>query len=162
MGAPLDHLAVVKDGDLVAELAGGKPMADVDRGLIPGDVVELGVDLGLGDGVEGGGGLVQDDEGGVLIQGAGNGDLLRFAARDVHAVLGKLLVQHGVQARRHSGQTVGKPGVRQGLFGTGAVIVLCAGHVRAQRLGQQLEVLEHHREQSHVIAVIVLADVDAV
>ena len=55
VGAPLDHLAVVKDGDLVAELAGGEPVADVDGSFVSGDVVELGVDLGLGDGVQGGG-----------------------------------------------------------------------------------------------------------
>ena len=41
MGALLDHLAVVKDGDLVAELAGGQPVADVDGSLVPGNVVEL-------------------------------------------------------------------------------------------------------------------------
>src|SRR5699024_11023229 len=57
VAAFLDHLTVVKDGDLVAELAGGEPVADVDGGLVAGDVVEPGVNFGLGDGVEGGGGL---------------------------------------------------------------------------------------------------------
>ena len=47
-------------------------------------------------------------------------------------------------------------------MGAVTVVVPGAGHVLPQRLGQELEVLEHHREQAHVVAVVVFADVDAV
>ena len=36
------------------------------------------------------------------------------------------------------------------------------GHIGTQRLGDQLEVLEHHGEHIHIIPVILLANVDAV
>ena len=41
MGALLDHAAFVEDSNLVAELAGGESVADVDCGLVSCDVVEL-------------------------------------------------------------------------------------------------------------------------
>ena len=37
-----------------------------------------------------------------------------------------------------------------------------ACHVGSQRLGQQLEVLEHHGEKVQIVPVIILADIDAV
>ena len=46
-GAVLDDAAFVEYGDLVAELATGQAVADVDRSLIAGNVIELGVDFGL-------------------------------------------------------------------------------------------------------------------
>lgn len=70
-------------------------MADVYRRLIACDFVEFFVNLGLGDGIERGGRLIQADKGRVLIQRAGNGNLLRFAARNLHAILLQILVQAG-------------------------------------------------------------------
>ena len=80
MRAALDDTAVVEHGDAVAEAAGGKAVADVDRGPVADDLVELLVDLHLGDRVERGGRLVEHDERRVLVERAGERDLLRLAA----------------------------------------------------------------------------------
>lgn len=67
MASFLDDLPLVEDGDLVAELAGGEAVGNIDGSLIAGYVVELAVDLSLGNGVECGGGFVEDDEGSILV-----------------------------------------------------------------------------------------------
>ena len=52
MAALLDNFAVIKDQDLIAKAAGGKPVRDVDGCLAADNVVELCINLGLGDGVK--------------------------------------------------------------------------------------------------------------
>lgn len=76
-------------------------MADVYRRLIACDFVEFFVNLGLGDGIERGGRLIQADKGRILIQRAGNGNLLRLAARNLHAILLQILIQADVQPLGH-------------------------------------------------------------
>lgn len=48
----LDDRALVEHGDLVAEFAGGQAVGDIDGSLIACDLIELAVDLRLGDGVQ--------------------------------------------------------------------------------------------------------------
>ena len=74
--ALLNDRALVEHGDLVAEFAGGQAVGDIDGSLIACDLIELAVDLRLGDGVQRRRRLFEDDEGRVLIERAGNGDLL--------------------------------------------------------------------------------------
>lgn len=50
MGAVLDDTTLVEYSNLVAELATGQAMADIDSGLVTSNIVELGVDLRLGKG----------------------------------------------------------------------------------------------------------------
>lgn len=50
----------------------------------------------------------------------------------------------------------------QAVGGTGDIIMLGRGNILAQPQGEQLEILEHHREDIHVLIVAVLTDVDAV
>ena len=45
MGALLDHTAFVEHSDLIAELAGRQAVADINRRLVTGDVIELAVDF---------------------------------------------------------------------------------------------------------------------
>ena len=89
--ARLHNLTLIKHRDLIAELAGGEAVADVYRRLIACDFIELFLNLGLGDGIERSGRLIQADKGRVLIQRAGNGNLLRLAARNLHAILPRSL-----------------------------------------------------------------------
>ena len=162
MGALLDHLAVVKDCNLVAEPAGGQSVADVDGGFVRCNLVEFCVNLGFGDGVQGCGGFIQNQEGSVLVEGAGDGDFLGLAARNLYPFRVKLLVQRRIQAVGQGVQPVAEGGFVQAVGGPGRVVLPCAGHILPQGEGQQLEILEHHREQSQVIPVVVFADVDAV
>lgn len=87
MAPLLYHGAFVEYADLIAEAAGGKPVADVNRRLVLDNIVEFAVDFRLCDWVQGGGGLIQDDEGSVLVERPGKGDLLVFAAGHIHALL---------------------------------------------------------------------------
>ena len=84
VGSVFGDAAVVEDDDAVAEFATAHAVGDVDGGFAGGHLAELFVDFGFGDGVEGGGRLVKDDERGVFVEGAGDGGALGFAAGEVH------------------------------------------------------------------------------
>ena len=137
-------------------------MADVHGRLVPHNLVEVLVDLHLRHRVQGGGGLIQHHKGGVLVQGAGQGDFLRLAPGDLHAAFVKLLVQRRLQALGQGGQPLPKAGHLQAPGGPALVHLHSGGHVLPQGEGQQLEILEYHREQVDVLPVAVLADVNAV
>ena len=66
MGPLLDDAAILEHQNFVTEFAAGQPMADIDGGFVPGYFVEFFVDFRLRNGVQGGGGFVQDDEGASL------------------------------------------------------------------------------------------------
>ena len=85
-------------------------MADVDGGLVPGDFVEFAVDFILRNRVKGGGGLVQDQEGRVLVECPGQSDFLSLSAGNLDAAAVKLLVQEAVRALRHGGQALSEAG----------------------------------------------------
>ena len=135
-------------------------MADVNRGLVSGNVTKLAVNLRLRHRVQGRCGLIQDDKGGVLVKGPGNGDFLSLAAGNIHAVFIQVLIQVGVQAEGF--QPVAEARLHKALPGTVPVVAGAGGHILPQRHGKELEVLEHDGEDCHVVVVAVLADVDAV
>ena len=87
VGTFLHYLALVKYGDLIAELARGEPVGDIDGGFVLQNRVEALIDLRLGYGIQGCRGLIEDDKGGVAVKCPRQGDFLRLAAGDVHAVL---------------------------------------------------------------------------
>ena len=62
-------------------------MADIDGRSVVNYLVKLGVYLGLGDGIEGCGGLVENQERRVLIERSCYSDLLRLAAGFLHAII---------------------------------------------------------------------------
>ena len=98
--ALLDDLPGVEHDDLVAELARGETVRNVNGGLVADHVVELFIDLRLGDRVERGGRLVENEEGRVLIERAGDGDLLPLAAGDLDAVLVKIAEEARLRPER--------------------------------------------------------------
>lgn len=59
MAALLHNLTAVKHGDLIAEPAGGKPVADINGGFVPDDLIKVGVNLRFRHRVKGGGGFVK-------------------------------------------------------------------------------------------------------
>ena len=91
VAAELDEPAAVEHRDLVAKPAGGQAVGDEDGSLVTDELVELGIDLKLRDGIERRGRLVEHDDGRVLIQRAGYRDLLLFAAGEIAAFFVKLL-----------------------------------------------------------------------
>ena len=83
VGSVFGDAAVVEDDDAVAEFAAAHAVGDVDSRFTGGHLAELFVDFGLSDRVEGCGRLVEDDERGILVEGAGDGGALGLAAGKV-------------------------------------------------------------------------------
>src|SRR5699024_1278800 len=142
------------------EPGGGKAVGDVEGGAALGQLAVAQVQLVLGDGVQGGGGLVQDDDGPVFVQGPGQHQPLELAAGELDAVL--------VDA----GADVGGPTLGQGAVSLPQARpldgVLHAGGVGAfWDLGDIVgkggikygEILEHCGEQPVVVLAVEVPDV---
>src|SRR4029077_11022507 len=80
VGADVLHLAVGEDHDAVGHAHAGEAVRDENRGLAVRELLEALEDLVLGAGVQRGGGLVENEDLRVAHVGAGDGDLLPFAA----------------------------------------------------------------------------------
>jgi len=97
MRANLNDFALVEHGDLIAEAAGGQAVADIDCSLIAYDLVKLRIDFCFGNGVKRGSGLIQDDEGRILVERSGKRDFLRFTTGNIDAILVEVLIERSVQ-----------------------------------------------------------------
>lgn len=136
-------------------------MGDVDSRFTGGHLAELFVDFGLSDRVEGCGRLVEDDERGILVEGAGDGGALGLAAGkvDTGAVV---VVKAGADALRELLYTVGetdfcKRGLQSSFINLGS-----GGDVFVEREGKQVEILENDGECLRVLFVAIFADVNAI
>ena len=83
VGAVLCDAAVVEDHNAVTEFAAAHAVGDVDGGFAGDHLAELFVNFSFGDWIEGSGWLVENNERGVFIEGAGDGGALGFAAGKV-------------------------------------------------------------------------------
>lgn len=83
MGSVFGDAAVVEDHNAVTEFAATHAVGDVDGGFAGNHLAELFVDFSFGDWIEGSGRLVEDDERGILVEGAGDGGALGLAAGKV-------------------------------------------------------------------------------
>ena len=101
--------------DLVGAADGGEPVRDHDHGAVLHQVGQRLLHQQLGFGIQVRGGFVQDQDGGVLQQRAGDGDTLPLAAAQARAAV----ADHGfVALRKPLDELVG-----QGRFGGAADIV---------------------------------------
>ena len=66
MSAPLRNPLVVDDDDLVRVADGGQAVGDGDGGAVLGQLLQALLDVALALVVQGGGGLIQDQDGRVL------------------------------------------------------------------------------------------------
>src|SRR5262245_63302559 len=87
MRAALDDAAVVEHQDGVRVHHRGQSVGDHQSGASLGDALELRLDGLFGPGVEGRGGLVEDQYTGVLEERASYGDALLFPARELEPAL---------------------------------------------------------------------------
>ena len=87
MGAAFHDRALFQHMDPVGVHDGGQAVCDEDGDLLPcgGDLADGGADLLLGDGVEGGGGLVEQKDPGLPEQGPRDGESLPLAAGQFEA-----------------------------------------------------------------------------
>lgn len=142
VGSVFGDAAVVEDDDAVAEFAAAHAVGDVDGGFAGSHLAELFVDFGFGDGVEGGGRLVEDDERGILVEGAGDSGALGLAAGEVDTGA-VVVVKAGADALRELMYTVGetdfcKRGLQSSFINLGS-----GGDVFVEREGKQVEILEN-------------------
>ena len=94
MGALLDDAPVVEDDDLVGITDGGEAMGDDKGGAPLHDGVHASLYELLGTGVDTGGCLVEDEDGGIGNGGTGNGKELALALAEVAAIS----AEHGLVA----------------------------------------------------------------
>ena len=87
VGATFDDGAVVEDEDEVGGADGAQAVGDGDSGSALHEGVESLLDGEFAFGVEGGGGFVEDEDGGVAEECAGDGDALSLAAGEVEAAV---------------------------------------------------------------------------
>lgn len=80
VGAVFGDAAVVEDQDLVGCDHCGQSVGDDEDGLVDDEGHDGLLDGDFALGVECGGGFVEQDDGGVFEDGAGDGDALAFAA----------------------------------------------------------------------------------
>ena len=100
MGAALDDPAGVEHDDLVGVADRGQPVGDGDGGAAGRQGVDGLLYGALGAGVEGAGGLVEDEDRRVAQDGAGDGEALLLAAGEAVAALADEGVVAVGQARR--------------------------------------------------------------
>ena len=87
MRSLFDDLAFFEDVDPVRVLDGGEAVGDDERSAVFHQAVEGGLDLALGFGIDGSGGFVEEEDGRVFEESAGDGEALFLAAGEFHAAL---------------------------------------------------------------------------
>ncbi len=108
MVALLDDPAVAQDDDPVGVAHGREAVGDHDTGAPGHHYVEAGLDLLLGEGINAGGGLVEDEDRRVLQQHARQRDQLALAHRQTRAAL----ADRGVEALGEDGDPVAAADLR--------------------------------------------------
>ena len=128
-------------------------MGDEQGSLAPGHFLILQINLVLGDGVQGRCGLVQHQNGSVLVEGPGQNQLLGLAAGELDGVRVELFVQPGVDALGEGGKLFAQPRKLHALPGPGKVRAVpdLSGDRLRQREEPGLHVLEHGGEEAVVV-----------
>ena len=85
MWAGRDDVAVIENDDRRGVADRGKTVRDDQDGFADDELLERELDGGLAVAVEGAGGLVEDEDGGVAEEGAGEGEALFLSARETCA-----------------------------------------------------------------------------
>ena len=145
MGALLHDVPVLHHQDHVRIPDGGEAVGDHERGAVRAQGCHGLLDQHLRTGVHRGGGLVQDQQGGIGQEGTGDGDQLAFAGRDVRA----LVLDHRVIPVRqgvHEAVRVGGAGRGHDLLVRG--VQPAVPDVLADGPTEQHRVLQHHADLS--------------
>src|SRR6185437_6666640 len=87
VGANIGDNPIFQHHDAVGMAHGGKAVSDDNNGAAAHQVAQGGLHQGLRLAVQGGGGFIQNQDGSILEQGAGDGDALALAAGKAHAAL---------------------------------------------------------------------------
>ena len=168
MASPLDHPAAVKHQDILAEAAGGEAVRNVQGGfsgtvfLPPDHLVEARVDLVFRHRIQGGRGFVHDDEGGVFVNGSGNGHLLPLSAGEVHTALVIFLPHKGMKSPLHHLRPVRQSRPVQGVPYPFFIGVSASRDVLSHFKGKDPKILKDHGKQVVIGIRVIFPDVRAV
>ena len=124
------HLAVFHDDDPVTVLYAGDPLGDDQLGGIRDLRIKGMVDFGVCGGIAGAGGIIQDQDPGILEQGPGNAEALFLAAGYIGAALfniGVIAVGQAVNELIGAGQPAGFPAFLLGGVGIAPAQVVING-----------------------------------
>jgi L-ascorbate metabolism protein UlaG (beta-lactamase superfamily) len=88
MASAFHDASAFQDEDLVGVPYGGEPVGDDEAGPVFHEAVEGLLDQPFGGVVHAGGGLVEDEDGRVFEQGAGDGEALFFADAEFDSACG--------------------------------------------------------------------------
>ena len=131
---------------------------DEDRAALH-QLIHAALDDGLGAGVDGGGGLVQDHDRGIGDRGARDSEQLPLALREVGAVVREL----GLVALGQTGNEIIRTGQARGFD---ALLVACVqppvANVLHDGAGEEVGLLQHDAERAAQILLLDLVDVDRV
>lgn len=125
MSSLFDDSATIEDVDPVAGLNGGEAVGDDDGCAAFYEIGQGFLNDGFCFAVEGGGGFVHDENGGVFEDGPGDGQALTFAAAETVASTS----DGGVVALRHAHDKI------VGFGGSGGVFNFFAGHFALYAVG---------------------------
>ena len=159
MAAALDDAALLQHHDAVCIADGGQAVRNDKAGAAVHQAVHAALHQRFGAGIDGGGGLVQDQHRGICHGRTGDGQQLALALREVGTIAG----EHGVVALRQTldeAICVGKAGSGDALF-IGSLQPAIAD-VLHHRAGEQVGVLQHDAQRTAQIGLFDLVDVDAV
>lgn len=136
MSIVFHQASVVEHQDEIGMTNAVQAMGDDQHGAVFHQFAQGALDCPFGVGIDTGGGLVEQHDGGILEQGAGDGQALAFAAGQVAAVL----VEAGVVALWQAFDEVVGLGQSSGLFDLFAVGVL-ATDARTLQVAHELDTL---------------------
>lgn len=139
VGPIFEDSAIAKDGNLIALCDGGEAVCDDDDGVVSHEAIDVGLNEALGFGIQGGGGFIKDENGGIAEDGSGDGDALALSTRESRAAF----AQHGLIALREGHDEV----VGIGAFGGGLDLLLgglrtAIGDVGCNGIGKEEGLLE--------------------
>ncbi len=144
MRAGVHQPPAVQHGDAVGELEGGLPVRDQQRRAPGHDRAQRVVDLVLDAGVDGRGGVVQDQQSGVGEDGAGQRDALPLAAGEREALFADDRV---VPLGERGDERVGLRGARGCPYLLLARLRVPVGEVGADGVGEEEAVLRHQADR---------------
>ena len=163
MAALLGDDAAVDEQNAVAEARRGKAVRDEHARPPHGHGGVFLIDIVLGNGVERGGRLVEQQDGRVLIERSGEHEPLHFAAGEQHAVLEHLSADVRFEIVRQRRHALREPRLFETFAHARLVDALARlRNVFLQRRFEHRELLEHGGEERVVLLPVELPDVLAV
>ena len=139
-----DDTTVLHDIDFIGVPDGGKPVRDHERGTALHQAGKRVLYEPLALGVKRGGSLVEDQDGRILEHGAGDGDALPLAARELCAPISDVGV---IALRQGTDEPVGIRHAGSRLNGFPADPFLTEGDVAVNRVVEQECLLGHDAHQ---------------